>query len=692
MNAHRRLDDRIQGCLTGAMIGAELGFARCRQPSAFACRKPSDVFRLAPKPITKWKPERNRADFGPVTPLIDLGVRAYRKAGGRVVPELFGRMFADDAGVAFPAFWWDGLHTVQEILKEGMNPRISGLGTAPNGLICAAMPAVGIYHFAHPEYAYLDGVELASVVQCRVGADWAGLCAAAVAAAFQPDATGATVCDTVLKVAFNNCRSLFYELQTVVNWMARGDEDAQVAKWLQHGGVPASFPNGDWGNPRETNWIAYNPPTSFLPLLRSFAGMPDRFMKLLLAAPTTWFSQTVSAAIGGAIMGALHGTAAFPRDWTAWAKPKARKWFPMAAVVRTRLAREQEIISLTHALTRTGSGTRPLVEEKVEGCILAGAIGNAMGSPVEGMMYQEIDRKYPAAITTILDPARLESEDDNQMAMLLVETYLARDGMPVMARHFGKMWQDKLNRHHFFVFCMGHAYDRICEGWDPRIVGHWSQVTGSTVMCMEPVGIYHMADPEFAAMDGLAISYMYQRGMDALAASMLSATVAEAFKPNATVDSVCEAALAAAPKTPLRTFDRRPFRSCHDYIGRCLDIADKYTDVLKARKELYDRCLLYHMIDPLELWGFALAMFRIAKGDVRQAAIGGTNIGRDSDTISGRAAMLSGILSGAGNVPREWVAMFKPESLERIRRNAKRLAEFVTTRKLSILKLRQSVG
>jgi len=72
------------------------------------------------------------------------------------------------------------------------------------------------------------------------------------------------------------------------------------------------------------------------------------------------------------------------------------------------------------------------------------------------------------------------------------------------------------------------------------------------------------------------------------------------------------------------------------------------------------------MIDPLELWGLALAMFKIADGDVRQAAIGGTNIGRDSDTIAGRAAMLSGTLRGASAVPAEWVKMFSRASLKRI--------------------------
>jgi len=272
-----------------------------------------------------------------------------------------------------------------------------------------------------------------------------------------------------------------------------------------------------------------------------------------------------------------------------------------------------------------------------------------------------------------------------------VETYLDRGGLPVVARHFGKTWQERLNRDHFFTMCMGSAYDLIRAGWDPRITGHWSQVTGSTVMCMEPVGLFHLADPEFAVIDATAISYMYQRGLDMEAAAMLAATVAEAMRPEATVDSVLQAALDAASREKLRTFDPRPFASVYDYLQTCLEVASRYEDVLAVRAELYERCLLYYCIDPLELWGLALAMFKVANGDVRQAAIGGTNIGRDSDTIAGRAAMLSGTLRGSKGIPEEWIALFSPESLQRIKRNAARLADLIGTQKTSRLKRKQQV-
>ena len=69
-----------------------------------------------------------------------------------------------------------------------------------------------------------------------------------------------------------------------------------------------------------------------------------------------------------------------------------------------------------------------LLEEKIYGCLLASSIGNVMGSPVEGWNYEEIDARYPDGVTTVLQAERLESEDDNQQMLLLLETYLAREG------------------------------------------------------------------------------------------------------------------------------------------------------------------------------------------------------------------------------------------------------------------------
>jgi len=647
--------------LLGSAIGAELGFARVACPDRFSAGKPGEMLDLVLEPVS-YREDPHRTGHAPATPFVALGVNAYLKKQGRVMPEDFAALLKDDPEISRPVFTWDPVHTTQELLKEGMHPRISGMGNVPCGYICASMPAVGIFHCGDPEYAYLDGVELASVTQPQLGADWAGLCAAAVAAAFNPEMAADTVADVVLKIAHQNNKDLFYRLDSPLRWLEM-DEESFLNWWYYAGGRVASD-NRTW------YWM-YNPISFVLPLLKRCGDDVKKTMALLIAPSGD--NAIVSAIIAGAILGALHGREAFPREWRKWAEPMADPWMPLKEVVTARLEQERQVVSVVDSLIETDSQDGSLLLDKVYGCILAGAIGNAMGSPVEGLYYWEIDERYPGGVTTVLDPRRLESEDDNQMAMLLVETYLEREGLPVVARHFGHTWYERLNRNHFFLNCMGHCYDLIRSGWDPRITGHWTQVTGSTVMCMEPVGIYHIADPEFAAIDATAISYMYQRGLDNLVASLLSVAVSEAFKPDATVHGVLQAVLQAAPRTKLNTFDKRSIDNAYDYICACLEVAGRYNDVMAVRPELYEKCLLYHPIDPLELFGFSLAIFKVANGDVRQAAIGGTNIGRDSDTISGRAAMLSGSLQGGHTVPKEWVEMFKPEVLERIRKNSERL-------------------
>ncbi|MBQ0104465.1 MAG: ADP-ribosylglycohydrolase family protein, partial [Armatimonadetes bacterium] len=108
--------------------------------------------------------------------------------------------------------------------------------------------------------------------------------------------------------------------------------------------------------------------------------------------------------------------------------------------------------------------------------------------------------------------------------------------------------------------------------------------------------------------------------------------------------------------------------------------ADRFSDVFSLREGLYKH-LNYSCICPLELWAFAVAIFKCAKGDMRMTAIGGTNIGRDSDTIAGRGAMLAGILGGKNCIPEEWVNMMNPKSIRRIENNAEKMTQCIINKK-----------
>ena len=220
------------------------------------------------------------------------------------------------------------------------------------------------------------------------------------------------------------------------------------AKLSSPGGslMPAAGEPGD-----AHSWVAYNPIQFVLPLL-PFCSADARLLLALTICPDfislweKWLAagHSVPAIIGGAVLGALHGSQIFPAAWQEAAQPHVTPMLPIIQVAEQRLQQEREIITVLDTLAEKTPTGESLLEDKIYGCLLASAIGNAMGSPVECMLYPEIEAKYPGGVLTVLLPERLESEDDNQMAMLLLETYLARQGRPVMARHFGNTWKERL--------------------------------------------------------------------------------------------------------------------------------------------------------------------------------------------------------------------------------------------------------
>jgi ADP-ribosylglycohydrolase len=300
------------------------------------------------------------------------------------------------------------------------------------------------------------------------------------------------------------------------------------------------------------------------------------------------------------------------------------------------------------------------LNEKVEGCLLASAIGNAMGSPVECLSYQEIEERH-GRITDVLDASRLEYEDDNQIGLLLCKAYIEKQG-PVISSDLARVWLRDMEADKFF-WCMRNTYELLKQGVSPRLTGLHNIVTGSAIMAIAPVGIYHAFDPERAYLDAIDISYMYQPRQDVDAACVIAACVAEALKPNSSVDNIVNMALKLASRDKYIAWDNRKHDNLYDTIAEAIDIAGRCKDVFELRQPLYDNCLQWHAIDPTEVLTFTLAIFVAANGDTRQAIIGGVNTGRDTDTIANLNGALAGAMNGVDSVPREWIDKCSPHTI-----------------------------
>ena len=81
--------------------------------------------------------------------------------------------------------------------------------------------------------------------------------------------------------------------------------------------------------------------------------------------------------------------------------------------------------------------------EKIYGCLLSGAIGNAMGNPVENWHYKEIKEKY-GKITSLIKPEAMDIEDDIKFVLWLCKTYRKKKGR-ITPEDWAKVWLEEMD-------------------------------------------------------------------------------------------------------------------------------------------------------------------------------------------------------------------------------------------------------
>jgi len=285
--------------------------------------------------------------------------------------------------------------------------------------------------------------------------------------------------------------------------------------------------------------------------------------------------------------------------------------------------------------------------------------------------------------------SRFDKEDDAAMAIMWAETYIERGGR-IYPEDLANTFRNRMDQFGFYYDTQV-GYQALMQGLAPHACGHWNVVTGSALMGCNSVGVIHVSRPELAANDSIELSYLYQRGFDVYAAGMLCAATAEALTDGATVDSIINAALNAAPKEPLACFNRTERMYAREYFEKVLRAVEGYTDVLKVREILYNY-LEYNGQDPWEVIALTLSIFKVANGDPWQAAIGGTNIGRDSDTIACQATFLSVCMTGMAGVPEYYKSLFSKSFIDLHEGLASGLVELVRKRSIQTLKTAATLG
>jgi ADP-ribosylglycohydrolase len=317
--------------------------------------------------------------------------------------------------------------------------------------------------------------------------------------------------------------------------------------------------------------------------------------------------------------------------------------------------------------------------QKVYGCIMGGACGDALGAPLENMHCQDIESQFGPVETfqrfstptcgehspyELIDKFGQQEPhcvlwetggawgealgtytDDMRFRLLILQAIVRKgeriDGMDVA--------QALMN----YRLTSWGATDNPTYSWEVparSIERRWTRNIASVQFIVEagsrrkalwsdwgwdaPVGIVNACRPDLAAQDGYVVA----------------ACVAEALKPEATYESVIQTAIRYA-HTEGMLGGQLAIR-----IQKAVEVAAECKDVYEFRRPYYDRFLnSVNAFSTLETVPAALGCLYIGKGDPRIAIIGAANLGRDCDSSACIAGEIAGALTGIGGLPGEWV-------------------------------------
>jgi ADP-ribosylglycohydrolase len=323
---------------------------------------------------------------------------------------------------------------------------------------------------------------------------------------------------------------------------------------------------------------------------------------------------------------------------------------------------------------------------KVRGCLYGGAIGDALGAPAEWKFPPEIQERY-GEIVDFVEPWDGPSPigkgdgrftDDTHMTQLLGQIYVeagrhldpfifAERIVPLIADE--PRWLAERGQEMPLV-------DRLFypEKWllirlrlanaDPRLGGVGNMVNCGAAMYAAPVGIVNACDPLAAYREAIEVFSAHQWSYGLEAAGVMAACVAEAFRPEASVDSIVEAALAVAKEGTKEAiaavaYEARWHDDWRDAIQALRDAVRLFDgsaeDGVRDRGNRTDDWAPSRRKSIEEL-PVALGFLIVAKGDFEQAIVGAANYGRDNDSIAGMAGAIAGALHGDAVIRPEWIA------------------------------------
>lgn len=333
--------------------------------------------------------------------------------------------------------------------------------------------------------------------------------------------------------------------------------------------------------------------------------------------------------------------------------------------------------------------TEHLLADRAVGALAGAAIGDALGGATEGWESHEIYEFCGGWVEGVIQSIRHQRNmlkpfspfwkgdghvtDDTLMTRVLVDAYATKrdhldaydmERLIVPAIVDEATWIPELDRedllyHRLFLaekwlvlkLRYGHA--------DPRDAGVGNVVNCGAAMYITPVGIANAGAPDGAYAEALDFTGAHQSSYGREAAGVLAAAVAEALRPDATVDSVIAESLRLA-----KDATRTAIEAVADAAATLDGWRDGGLATLRAAFAPFDsvgehyaqpaqNARIPSRLHAIEEVPIALGLLVATGGDYAETMLGGVNYGRDSDSIASMGGAIAGALGSP--VPRGWI-------------------------------------
>ena len=318
------------------------------------------------------------------------------------------------------------------------------------------------------------------------------------------------------------------------------------------------------------------------------------------------------------------------------------------------------------------------MKDKILGCLVAAAAGDAMGAATETRTRKQIEEKFGGYVTEFLAPppdtfARGNEPgqitDDFSVAYMTCEEILRNNGA-ITTEIAKKALLDWSSADRYFTRFAGPttraAIIELKGGSVMRpegftVVNDNERATNGAAMKTAPIALFSKGNIDKAIKDCItACAVTHPNNIALSGAAAVAAVTAAALAPDASICTVVQAGLygaAEGDRIGRRDYNTVAGASIEKRIRFAVQLATLANDLNQAIDDIGD--YIGSGLMASEAVPAAFGLMVAAKGDTVKAIEAAVNIGNDTDTVATIVGGMVGTLNGVSSMPDEWLLLME---------------------------------